>query len=161
MTPRKAPSRAAEWGATVLGLGTVPWAPGTAASIAAVLVLGPLRINRPLLGALVVLLSLAAAWACGAWARSQRVRDPGSAVADEVAGMGLALALAPGTGPLSAAACFVLFRLFDILKPPPVSTAERLPGGIGIVADDLAAGALAAGVVWLARLSPLLDPLTR
>ncbi len=51
---------------------------------------------------------------------------------------------------LTVLAAFLLFRLFDIWKPFPVRQAERLPGGIGIVADDLLAGVWAALVLWLA-----------
>ena len=50
------------------------------------------------------------------------------------------------------AAGFVLFRLFDIVKPWPVSAAERLPGGIGVMADDIVAGTLAGGAILLAQL---------
>jgi phosphatidylglycerophosphatase A len=72
--------------------------------------------------------------------------DDGRIVIDEAAGMGLALLATPRvwTGALAA---FALFRLFDILKPPPVGSLQRAPGGWGVMADDLAAGALTAVVV--------------
>jgi len=74
--------------------------------------------------------------------------DPGWVVADEVAGQAMASAVALA-GPVwpSAALAFVLFRLLDIVKPWPVNRAERLPGGLGVLADDLVAGAMAAAVV--------------
>jgi phosphatidylglycerophosphatase A len=81
------------------------------------------------------------------------VEDPGPVVLDEVAGPWVALALlvtvrpgAPAPGALAAS--FLLFRAFDVVKPWPIRRLERLPGGWGIVADDLAAG-LAAGAVHL------------
>ncbi|MFH1177149.1 MAG: phosphatidylglycerophosphatase A [Acidobacteriota bacterium] len=89
-------------------------------------------------------------WACGGEAARRGEEDPGAVVLDEVAGQWLALAvLATCGGTLTAsslALSFLLFRLFDILKPWPIRALERLPGGAGIVADDLAAGA-AAGLV--------------
>ncbi|MFZ5786292.1 MAG: phosphatidylglycerophosphatase A, partial [Acidobacteriota bacterium] len=83
--------------------------------------------------------------------------DPGPVVIDEVAGQWLALALlvAAQPRPLSlglVAGSFLLFRLFDVVKPWPIGRLERLPGGWGILADDLAAG-LAAGLVHLAVLA--------
>ncbi|MBA2565209.1 MAG: phosphatidylglycerophosphatase A, partial [Gemmatimonadetes bacterium] len=77
-------------------------------------------------------------------------RDAPSITLDEAAGMLLALAAAPPTrgGFLVA---FFLFRALDILKPPPASSLQRLPGGWGVVADDLAAGVLAGGVLLLPR----------
>ncbi|MGH9661013.1 MAG: phosphatidylglycerophosphatase A family protein, partial [Bryobacteraceae bacterium] len=80
--------------------------------------------------------------------------DPGVVVIDEFLGQWLALAgvAAHNTAsynPRSWLAAFVLFRLFDILKPWPCRELERLPGGVGIVADDIAAGAMAALVLWL------------
>jgi phosphatidylglycerophosphatase A len=73
-------------------------------------------------------------------------KDPGPFVLDEVAGQLIALApLVPG--PLSwieAAAAFLLFRVFDVLKPPPCRRLEGLPGGLGIMADDVMAGLYAA-----------------
>jgi len=151
--------------ATIFGLGRVPLAPGTAASLASLLVLAPLRGTPALLWPLVAALMAAAVWSCGAYARRLGRRDPPSAVADEFAGMGLALAASPGTGLASAAAAFILFRLFDILKPPPLGALERLPRGWGIVADDLGAALLSSGVLWLAALLapsfPLLAALVR
>lgn len=75
--------------------------------------------------------------------------DPGAFVLDEVAGQLLALLpLLPGpVAPLGAALAFALFRALDIAKPWPIARLERLPGGVGIMADDLAAGALAAAGV--------------
>jgi phosphatidylglycerophosphatase A len=75
--------------------------------------------------------------------------DDGRIVIDEVLGMGLAVVVVPHTV-AGMGLGFALFRAFDILKPPPVARMQRLPGGWGIVADDLVAGALAAVVGGIA-----------
>ena len=104
-------------------------APGTAGSaVALVLVL--------------VAVTLAGIWAGSRVERALDAKDPGIIVIDEVAGMFLSVLFLPRTIPVLAAA-FLLFRAFDIVKPFPVRRFERLPGGIGIMADDLAAGVYA------------------
>jgi len=155
--------------ATVFGLGERLPAPGTlAGSLPAALLWLAMAAVAPsdlVLVATVVL--TAAAAAAGTWAGELEARrrghdDPGSVVVDEVAGQWLTLAVAAPwipAGSLGVAAAagagFVAFRLLDVLKPWPVSQLERLPGGLGIMADDLAAGALAGAAVaaaatWLA-----------
>lgn len=78
--------------------------------------------------------------------------DPPMVVWDEVVGMGLTLFEAPRTV-WSMLAAFVLFRLFDITKPPPIRQLERLPGGYGIMLDDVLAGVYASaclqGGLWV------------
>ena len=76
--------------------------------------------------------------------------DPKQATMDEAAGMAVSLLAVPLT-PLNVLAAFVLFRVFDVIKPPPARAAESLPGGWGIMADDVLAGIYArlAMVVWL------------
>ena len=76
--------------------------------------------------------------------------DPGFVVIDEVAGQWLALTVAPLDLRYGIAA-LVLFRIFDIVKPWPARQLERLPGGTGIMLDDLAAGAYALGVLLVVR----------
>ena len=71
-------------------------------------------------------------------------------VVDEVVGQWLTLAGARTLNWKSYLAAFLLFRLFDIWKPPPVRQLESLPGGVGIVADDLMAGLYAALVLFVA-----------
>ena len=68
--------------------------------------------------------------------------DPGFVVIDEVAGQWVALLLLPPLWP-NALLAFILFRFFDILKPPPIRQLEALPGGTGIMVDDLGAGVFA------------------
>ena len=91
-----------------------------------------------------------AIWAAGVTARAVNQKDPGMVVVDEVLGQWIALA---GARPLNWKiwlGAFVLFRLFDIWKPPPVRQLEALPGGTGIVADDVMAGVYAALVLLVA-----------
>ncbi|MBP7707759.1 MAG: phosphatidylglycerophosphatase A [Candidatus Aminicenantes bacterium] len=137
--------------AEFFGLGLVPLAPGTAAS--AVAAAGWMLALRGLPGPVYVLL-VAALFLAGAAASSSRAAelgrtDPGRIVVDEVCGQLVASAFLPGTW-LSAGLSFALFRVFDIIKPWPIRRLERLPGGWGIMADDIGAG-LAAAV--LARLA--------
>jgi phosphatidylglycerophosphatase A len=134
--------------ATGLGAGRAPVAPGTAGTLVAIPVAvlvgsaGSLLVQAVLLVALVALLT----WACEVGARCSETEDPGWIVADEVAGYLVAMAFLP-VGWLSLAAAFVLFRLFDITKPPPCRRAEHLPGGFGVMADDLLAGLYANGTI--------------
>ena len=108
-------------------------------------------------GASVVIASLIAfgigVWACGDHVRATGRDDPSECVIDELAGQWLACAgvcfdFAPATAAQFALA-FLLFRLFDILKPWPISAAEKLPGGMGVMADDMLAG-LAAAIICAA-----------
>ncbi len=77
--------------------------------------------------------------------------DPSWVVTDEVAGQALALCLAgfsPHRGVVTTIAAFLLFRLLDITKPGPIGAAERLPGGVGILCDDLVAGLVAGAIAF-------------
>jgi phosphatidylglycerophosphatase A len=151
--------------ATLGGLGDRLPAPGTTAgSLAAALAFSGLAALAPaalppLAAALAAPLAALAVWACGAEAARRGEDDPGAIVADEVAGQWLALAALalalrrPPTLP-EIAGGFVLFRLLDVVKPWPIRRLERLPGGWGVVVDDLAAG-LAAAAAELAVLAAL------
>jgi phosphatidylglycerophosphatase A len=127
------------------GLGRAPVASGTFGTLAGIpiaIALDRLVGEYALLyAATVVLLSLLAIWAADVAARDAGIKDPSFVVIDEVAGYVVTVALLPATVPVLAAGFFI-FRAFDIVKPPPVAALERLPGGLGIVADDLAAGLL-------------------
>lgn len=83
-------------------------------------------------------LILVGVWASGRAERSWG-RDPGRVVIDEIAGALVTVATLPPTLPVIWTG-FFLFRAFDILKPPPIRWCERLPGGWGVMADDIAAG---------------------
>jgi phosphatidylglycerophosphatase A len=136
--------------ATAGGAGYSPVAPGTAGSAVAVLLLWVIPFSR---GGLVVF--LLAVVAVGTWAahRAERVlggKDPGAIVVDEVAGMTLSVLAFPLTVPVLVAG-FFLFRLFDVVKPPPAHASQRLRGGVGVMIDDLIAGAYALAVLAVAR----------
>ena len=128
--------------ATCLGLGYVPFAPGTFGSAAGLLVWAVLPQFAAAHGAAIVLIFALGAWSGGIAERHFRVTDPGPVVIDEVMGMLVALFMVPASWP-GAAAGFVLFRVFDVIKPPPANRLERLRGGTGIMADDFMAGVYA------------------
>lgn len=160
--------------ATWFYCGLVPFAPGTAGSIAAIAIAWVM--NRywgvpPLaIAGLGVLLAVPGIWAAGVTAKALGKKDPQIVVVDEVVGQWITLA---GAVSLSSAALYwtstlvlngtaassnwkfwllalVLFRVFDVWKPPPVRQLERLPGGLGIVADDAMAGVYAAVILFAA-----------
>lgn len=137
--------------ATGCGLGHLPKAPGTWASLAAL----PLAwiidsvAGRDAIVLAGVALALLGWWAGQIYVDHQRAQDPGEVVIDEIAAQLLVLAVVPLTL-FSLAVGFILFRLFDIVKPWPVSWADRhVKGGLGVMLDDLLAAAYAALVVVL------------
>jgi phosphatidylglycerophosphatase A len=141
--------------ATLFGIGRVRTAPGTVASLVALILAYPVAATggRFMLLAGGLVANAVGAWACDVYAREKGQKDPPECVIDEFAGQWIACAFVPlspfSFAPLSLLGfvlAFVLFRIFDIAKPWPISRLERLPGGLGIMADDLAAG-LAAGVI--------------
>lgn len=143
---------------TVFGLGRLTAAPGTVGSVAACLVALLFPSAGWLALGLVVLVPLGL-WASDRGARALGVSDPGMIVIDEVAGQWVAL-----LGHLSGGAWvlpgLLLFRLFDILKPWPVNRFEKLPGGLGIMADDLVGGLLANLLLAALRYLFLAQPMT-
>lgn len=131
--------------ATLGGAGLIRPGPGTWGSA----VVLPLV----LLGPVACLVLAAAVTLAGFWAARTVLRDdtedPGWFVADEGAGMLLVLAALPAATLPGVALAFALFRLLDIAKPWPVSWADRQPGAVGVMLDDLVAGAIAAAVILL------------
>ena len=123
------------WIATLGGLGllTRKMAPGTWGSAAACLV----NAAVPIPWWAILAVTLVGVWSTGEAERVLGETDPGCANIDEVAGMWLSTYLLPHSFLLPG---FILFRVVDILKPFPVSAAERLPGGWGIMLDDLVGG---------------------
>jgi len=131
--------------ATFLGLGFFPIAPGTLTSLAVVLAYklsGPAEIPPLWFVAGVVALFFLGSAASTAYSGDLGQRDPGRIVIDEACGQLIALFQVPG-GWAPLAVSFFLFRAFDIIKPFPIRRLERLPGGWGIMADDVAAGIVA------------------
>jgi phosphatidylglycerophosphatase A len=145
--------------ATFFGSGCLKPGPGTWGSAAALVLWAAaawgLHLSATAL-ALALAIGIAFTLLCGIPAativerESGRI-DPGFVVVDEAAGQWIALLWAPADWRHGLLA-FVLFRLFDITKPFPVRRFERLPGGWGIVFDDVAAGLYALGIASLARI---------
>jgi phosphatidylglycerophosphatase A len=152
---RRTESPAPRWAtlvATFFGIGRLRPGPGTWGSAAATLIWFELARWVPAewqpgvlagLAAIAVVLGIPAATRV---ARASGVKDPQFVVIDEVAGQWITLLFA-GVAWKTVLAGFILFRGFDIVKPPPVRQLERLPAGTGIVVDDVAAGVYALVVL--------------
>jgi phosphatidylglycerophosphatase A len=127
--------------ATGAGSGYAPVAPGTFGSaVGIVLYFLTWRWPATWQAALLAAISVVGIWASTVAARHFGREDPGYVVVDEIAGQLLTLFLL-GVGPIGAAAGFFIFRALDIVKPWPARQFEALPAGLGIMADDLMAGA--------------------
>jgi phosphatidylglycerophosphatase A len=139
--------------ATCFGCGYFPWGPGTVGSLAALIIAVLLHAyagaNRPALLIATLLLLAPAIWASTRTARLLDRKDPSIVVIDEVLGQWVTLLGATALRWKSFCAAFLLFRLFDIWKPWPVRNLEKLPEGIGIVVDDLAAGIYGALILYI------------
>lgn len=155
--------RGIQW-ITLFGLGEIRPAPGTFGSMPPVILAGLMLAVVPiewrsvalntLMLALVVIFSLACVWQGEAAEARYGRKDPSSVIADETAGQALALLFLPAgalaTPTLAAVTLvfsFLCFRAFDILKPWPAFRLQRIPGGWGILIDDLVAGLYAALMV--------------
>jgi len=140
--------------ATFFGTGRLRPGPGTWGSLAAVLIwLEVSRLISPTWQTLILAVMATAATAIGipaatAVAKASGVKDPQFIVIDEVAGQWITLLFAPVAWKTLLAG-FILFRGFDIVKPPPVRQLEKLPWGTGIVLDDVAAGFYALAIMQL------------
>ena len=135
--------------ATGGGIGLLPAAPGTWASLAALPCGWLIDIGFGIPGVLIVVAVAFAAgcWAAGRIAAASGVLDPGFVVIDEIAAQLLVLAATPRDWRFYLAA-FLLFRLFDIWKPFPVDWLDRhVKGGLGIMLDDIAAALYALAVI--------------
>lgn len=138
--------------ATFFKIGHLPLMPGTWASLATTALVyfiapywrAPIYIQIPI----IVIIFFLGIPAASASETHFNTKDPRPCVIDEVAGQMVTLLLVPHTIYFYAAG-FFLFRVFDVLKPPPISTAEKLPGGWGIMFDDIVAGLFAFGVLQL------------
>jgi phosphatidylglycerophosphatase A len=140
--------RWAELTATFCGIGRIKPGPGTWASAATVglwAILAsflPTSARWPVALCCALLITLAGIAAANSVVRATGVKDPQIVVIDEVAGQLIALIAAPLSWQCLLAG-LILFRAFDILKPPPIRQLEALPEGWGVMLDDVAAGALA------------------
>jgi phosphatidylglycerophosphatase A len=121
--------------ATVLGIGYIPVAPGTCGSAAGLLVWAIVPPSAAAQGVAIAVVFVVGAWSGSIAEDHFGTTDPRQVVIDEVMGMLITLFLNP-VGPAGAAGAFLLFRLADIVKPFPANRLERLPGGIGVMADD-------------------------
>jgi len=134
-------TRLAVFIATVAFCGYAPVAPGTFGSAAGLVIYLVVWWTR---SPAIEIALIAATFVVGVWSATQAEQhfggtDPGPVVIDEVLGMLLTLAFIP-VGLFGALAGFVLFRIFDVIKPFPADRLERLHGGLGIMADDAMAG---------------------
>ncbi len=140
--------------ATFFGIGYLHPGPGTCGSLATMLLWSamayvlPASYRAPVAAALAALVTLVGIPAATRVSRASAKKDPQFVVIDEVAGQLIALISAPFAWKTFLAA-FILFRGFDIVKPPPVRQLENLPEGTGIVLDDVAAGIYAFIILQL------------
>jgi phosphatidylglycerophosphatase A len=130
-------TRLAVFLATAGFTGYFPFAPGTVGSAVGLVVYTLVWWTQsPLVeGLLIVLLFAVGVWACTPAEKYFGGVDPGPVVLDEVVGMLITLAFIP-VGLSGAIAGFVIFRIFDVIKPYPAGRFERLHGGLGVMADD-------------------------
>jgi len=122
-------------------VGYVPIAPGTFGSAAGLLFFYAIRTSgsQAVELAAIALLFVVGVWSASITERALKMVDPGPVVIDEVVGMLITLALLPVNG-LGVFAGFIIFRVFDVIKPWPARRFEALHGGLGVVADDAMAG---------------------
>jgi phosphatidylglycerophosphatase A len=141
------------------GVGFLPIAPGTWASLLTLLIFLAVHYFYPvpiISGSAIAIIMIVSSVLCllfaGEAEKQHDVKDPGWIVIDEVAGQAMALLPAAITSQkvlVSAVGAFVLFRIFDILKPPPIREIQHLDGGLGVLIDDLVAGIMAGTVLCI------------
>ena len=138
--------------ATGLGVGYAPFAPGTFGSAVGLLAWWLLPASPIVQGSAIVAVFALGVWSAGVAERHFTQTDPSYVVIDEVVGMLITLCLNP-VGWAGALGGFLLFRMFDVIKPYPANRLEGLHGGMGVMADDAMAGVYAnlalRGCLWL------------
>jgi len=125
--------------ATFFGIGYFPGIPGTAATAAGVALAFLLKGQALAYAAVVFVLLALGVWSSGRLEKTLNRKDPGIVVIDEVVGILIALAGVPLTWPVAISG-FFLFRAFDMFKIYPVNRLEAMPGGWGVMLDDVMAG---------------------
>ena len=137
-----------------LYLGCSPVAPGTVGTLGGVAIAWALRDSEHYLlwTALVCVVLYVLGRSLASWAEERAGKDPGIFVLDEVIGYLITVAWLKGPSLVTLALGFAVFRFFDVLKPPPARRMERIPGGDGILLDDVVAGLFGFGVMVVARL---------
>ena len=134
--------------ATGFGSGLAPFAPGTVGTLVGVVVcLLCLPLPWPLRLLTVIALSALSIYVAGQAELIYKKKDDQRIVIDEIVGLQITMLPVAITG-LNLCVGFVLFRIFDILKPFPINNLQRLPGGWGVVIDDVGAGIYAGAVMW-------------
>jgi len=134
-------SRFFELFSTLLGLGNLGPMPGTIASIGAFLLYLLLSPSWWV----ILLVFIAGVYSSGIYSKAKDDIDPSEVVIDELVGTWIAMYHLP---PGFALPALFLFRIIDIIKPFPVNRAERLPGGLGIMADDVVGGIMTNLILW-------------
>jgi phosphatidylglycerophosphatase A len=139
---------------TGAGVGYLPWLPGTFGTCLAIplsLALNQLATHA-LFSALIALLGFSAfaIWSSGKAAFTLGLKDPQVIIIDEITGFLIANFLNP-SDLSSLIPAFILFRFFDIVKPFPANQFEKLPGGFGIVLDDMVAGIYSLIILYMLR----------
>jgi len=132
------------------GVGHAPIAPGTAASAITAVALWLLGLSPLALTGLLLVVLIVGTWAADEAERALGTKDRGAIVVDEVAGMTISVLPLPLTLPVLVAG-FVLFRIFDVVKPFPAGASQRLGGGVGVMIDDVIAGIYALILLLVAR----------
>jgi phosphatidylglycerophosphatase A len=133
------------------GVGFAPVIAGTVASAAALLLaVVMLRLSPYALPIAALLATVGGAWAVHA---ARIDGDPGWVVIDEFAGQWITLLALDRITPVGLLAAFVLFRFFDVTKLGPVGWADRQHGAVGVMADDVIAGIIAAALLWLGQMA--------
>lgn len=141
---------------TGFGSGFWPWGPGTAGALLATLVWYALSLFVADPWMILLTVVLIGVFQClGIWAANRLEaywgEDPSRVVVDEMVGVWIALLAAPSASVPYAIAAFVLFRLFDIVKPFGVRHMEKMGGGIGVMMDDVLAGMYSFFVLYIVR----------
>ena len=132
--------------ATFFGVGKIPGAPGTWGSLAGACGFYFLMAKPPVYWSVLGVLFFLGVWAATRVENMIGHRDPSCVVIDEVCGVGIAMLGIPQQWPYIIMA-IILFRIFDVWKPFPIRKTEKLPGGWGIMCDDLLAGLYAN--IWV------------